>query len=52
MQTIYQPDRPSPILIAEIQYFMAFSAMKKLVREKNIFRKTALKMNEFRNRPI
>ena len=46
MQTIYQPDKPSPILIAEIQYFMAFSAVKKLVREKNISRETGLKMNE------
>ena len=46
MQTIYKPDKPSPILIAEIQYFMAFSAVKKLVREKNISREIALKMNE------
>ena len=46
MQTIYQPDKPSPILIAEIQYFIAFSAVKKLVREKNISRETGLKMNE------
>lgn len=46
MQTIYKPDKPSPILIAEIQYFIAFSAVKKLVREKNISRETGLKMNE------
>ena len=46
MQTIYQPDKPAPILIAEIQYLMAFSAVKKLVREKNISLETALKMNE------
>ena len=45
MQTIYQPDRPSPMLIAEIQYFMAFSAVKKMVEQEKISIKDAKKMN-------
>ena len=45
MQTIYQPDRPSPMLIAEIQYFMAFSAVKKMVEQEKISIKAAKKMN-------
>ena len=45
MQTIYQPDRPSPMLIAEIQYFMAFSAVKKTVEQEKISIKDAKKMN-------
>ena len=45
MQTIYQPDRPSPMLIAEIQYFMAFSAVKKMVEQEKITMKDAKKMN-------
>ena len=39
MQTIYQPDRPSPMLIAEIQYFMAFSAVQKMVAQEKNFDK-------------
>lgn len=31
MNAAYNPDVPSPILIHEIQYFIAFSALKKLV---------------------
>ena len=45
MQTIYQPDKPSPILIAEIQYFMAFSAVKKLVALEKLTWADAEKMN-------
>lgn len=45
MQTIYQPDKPSPILIAEIQYFMAFSAVKKLVALEKLTWEDAEKMN-------
>ena len=45
MQTIYQPDRPSPMLIAEIQYFMAFSAVKKMVEHETLSIKDAKKMN-------
>lgn len=45
MQTVYQPDRPSPMLIAEIQYFMAFSAVKKMVEQEKITMKDAKKMN-------
>ena len=45
MQTIYQPDKPSPILIAEIQYFMAFSALKKLVALEKLPPEDAKKMN-------
>ena len=45
MQTIYQPDKPSPILIAEIQYFMAFSAVKKLVSLEKLTWEDAEKMN-------
>ena len=45
MQTIYQPDRPSPILIAEIQYFMAFSAVKKLVALEKLTLEDAQKVN-------
>lgn len=45
MQTIYQPDKPSPILIAEIQYFMAFSALKKLVAVEKLTWEDAKKVN-------
>lgn len=45
MQTIYQPDKPSPILIAEIQYFMAFSALKKMVEKEKVTMEDAKKMN-------
>ena len=45
MQTIYQPDKPSPMLIAEIQYFMAFSALKKMVEQGKITMEDAKKMN-------
>ena len=45
MQTIYQPDKPAPILIAEIQYFMAFSAVKKLVALEKLTWADAEKMN-------
>ena len=45
MQTIYQPDKPSPILIAEIQYFMAFSAVKKLVSLEKLTLEDAEKVN-------
>lgn len=45
MQTIYQPDKPSPILIAEIQYFMAFSAVKKLMSLEKLTWEDAEKMN-------
>ena len=45
MQTIYKPDKPSPILIAEIQYFMAFSAVKKLVALEKLTWQDAEKMN-------
>lgn len=45
MQTIYQPDKPSPMLIAEIQYFMAFSAVKKLVALEKLTWQDAEKMN-------
>ena len=45
MQTIYQPDRPSPILIAEIQYFVVFSAVKKLVSLKKLTLEDAQKVN-------
>lgn len=45
MQTIYQPDKPSPILIAEIQYFMAFSALKKLVALEKLTWEDAKKVN-------
>lgn len=45
MQTIYQPDKPSPILIAEIQYFMAFSAVKKLVALEKLTLEDAKKVN-------
>ena len=45
MQTIYQPDRPSPMLIAEIQYFMSFSAVKKLVSLEKLTWEDAQKVN-------
>lgn len=45
MQTIYQPDRPSPMLIAEIQYFMAFSMLKKMVEKGKVTMEDARKMN-------
>lgn len=45
MQTIYQPDKPSPMLIAEIQYFMAFSAVKKLVALEKLTWEDAKKVN-------
>ncbi len=45
MQTIYQPDRPSPMLIAEIQYFIAFSAVKKLVLLEKLTLEEAQKVN-------
>ena len=45
MQTIYQPDKPAPILIAEIQYFMAFSAVKKLVALEKLTWEDAKKVN-------
>ena len=45
MQTIYQPDKPSPMLIAEIQYFMAFSALRKMVKQGKITMEDAKKMN-------
>ena len=45
MQTIYQPGKPSPILIAEIQYFMAFSAVKKLMSLEKLTWEDAEKMN-------
>ena len=45
MQTIYQPDKPSPMLIAEIQYFMAFSALKKMVEKEKVTMEDAKKMN-------
>lgn len=45
MQTIYQPDKPSPMLIAEIQYFMAFSALRKMVEQGKITMEDAKKMN-------
>ena len=45
MQTIYQPDKPSPMLIAEIQYFMAFSALRKMVGQGKITMEDAKKMN-------
>lgn len=45
MQTIYQPDKPSPMLIAEIQYFMAFSALKKMVEKEKVTMEDARKMN-------
>jgi hypothetical protein len=45
MQTIYQPDKPSPMLIAEIQYFMAFSAVKKLVSLEKLTWEDAKKVN-------
>ena len=45
MQTICQPDKPSPMLIAEIQYFMAFSALKKMVEQGKITMEDAKKMN-------
>lgn len=45
MQTIYKPDKPSPILIAEIQYFMAFSAVKKLVSLEKLTLEDAKKVN-------
>ena len=45
MQTIYQPDKPSPMLIAEIQYFMAFSALRKMVEKEKVTMEDAKKMN-------
>ena len=45
MQTIYQPDKPSPMLIAEIQYFMAFSALRKMVEKGKATMEDAKKMN-------
>lgn len=45
MQTVYQPDKPSPMLIAEIQYFMAFSAVKKLVSLEKLTWEDAQKVN-------
>lgn len=45
MQTIYQPDKPSPMLIAEIQYFIAFSALRKMVEKEKVTMEDAKKMN-------
>ena len=45
MQTIYQPDKPSPMLIAEIQYFMAFSALRKMAEKEKVTMEDARKMN-------
>ena len=45
MQTIYQPDKPAPILIAEIQYFIAFSAVKNLVSLEKLTLEDAKKVN-------
>ena len=45
MQTVYQPDKPTPMLIAEIQYFMAFSALRKMVEQGKITMEDAKKMN-------
>ncbi len=45
MQTVYQPDKPSPVLIAEIQYFMAFSVVKKMVSLEKITMEDAKKVN-------
>ena len=45
MQTICQSDKPSPMLIAEIQYFMAFSALRKMVEQGKITMEDAKKMN-------
>ena len=45
MQTIYQPDKPSPMLIAEIQYFMVLSAVKKLVGLEKLTWEDAKKVN-------
>ena len=45
MQTICQPDKPSPMLIAEIQYSMAFSALKKMVEKEKVTMEDARKMN-------
>lgn len=45
MQMIYQPDKPSPMLIAEIQYFMAFSALRKMVEKEKVTMEDAKKMN-------
>ena len=35
----------SPMLIAEIQYFMAFSALKKMVEKEKVTMEDARKMN-------
>lgn len=45
MLAIYQPDKPSHMLIAEIQYFMAFSALKKMLEKGKATMEDAKKMN-------
>ena len=44
-QTTYQPAKPSPMLLAAIQYFMAFSALKKMVEKEKVTMEDARKMN-------